>query len=171
MTDKINPMREVRIEKVTLNIGVGEPGDKLESAFKLLERLTERKPVRTSTKKRIPKWNVRPGLILGVKVNIRRDYDKLLKRLLGAVDFNLKKSNFDDSGNVSFGIDEYIHIPEIKYDPKMPMFGMNVTITLERRGYRIKRRRLMRKPIGEAHKVTQEDAINFMKEKYGVVVA
>lgn len=166
----MNVMRQIKENKLTLNIGVGEPGDKLEKAYSLLERITKKKPVRTKTKKRIPKFNVRPGLIVGVKVTIRKDYEELLKRLLGAVGFTLKKSSFDNNGNISFGIDEYVHIQGLKYDPKIPMFGLNVSLTLERAGFRIKRRRINKVSVPKQHKIKQEEAISYFKEKYGVEV-
>ncbi|PIU63221.1 50S ribosomal protein L5 [archaeon CG_4_8_14_3_um_filter_38_5] len=166
----MNAMKNVKIEKLTLNIGVGEPGDKLEKAFALLKEVTSRKPVKTISYKRIPKWNVRPGLTIGVKVTMRKNFDELLKRLLMAKDYVLKKSCFDNYGNISFGIDEYVHVPELKYDPKIPMFGFNVTITLERPGYSVKRRRLSAAHLPRKHFINQEEAVKFMKEKYEVSV-
>ncbi len=166
----MNPMREVRVRKVTLNIGVGEPGDKLEAAYNLMKLLTGRTPVRTKTHKRIPKFNVRPGIAIGVKVTLRNNFDELIKRLLVAKDFTLKSSSFDSNGNVNFGIEEYVHIPGLKYDPKIPMFGMNVTISLERPGYRVKHRRLLKAKIPKNHLVSKEEAIEFMKKNYEVKV-
>ena len=56
-----NPMRKIKIEKITLNIGTGMPGEKLEKALKLLQKISQSKPVSRKTKKRIPTWGVRPG--------------------------------------------------------------------------------------------------------------
>lgn len=166
----MNPMKEVIIGKLTLNIGVGEPGDKLEKAYNLLELITGKKPVKTKSNKRIPKWNVRPGLEVGVKVTMRKDFEELLKRLLLAKDYTLKKSCFDNHGNVSFGIDEYVHVPGLKYNPKIPLFGFNVTLTLKRKGYRIKNRRLNNKKLPRKHFINQEESIKFMKDKYEVTI-
>ena len=101
---------------------------------------------------------------------MRKGYEELLKRLFVAKDSNIKKSSFDNRGNVSFGIDEYVHVPGLKYDPTMPMFGFNVTITLERPGYRVKKRRLLVTRVPRRHFVNQEDAIEFLKKEYGVNV-
>ena len=166
----MNKMKRISISKLTINIGVGEPGDKLEKAYSLLEKVTGRKPIKTSSKKRIPKFNVRPGIQLGVKVTLRKGFKELLKNLLLAKDYTLNKSCFDNNGNLSFGIDEYVHIPGLKYDPKIPLFGFNVSLTIERPGYRIKRRRLNKVRIPKKHGVSQEEAIKFMEKDYGVTV-
>ena len=163
-------MREIRIEKLTLNIGVGEAGDKLENAFNLMKRITNRKPVKTYAKKRVPNWNIRPGLPIGVKVTLRgKEAEELLKRLFKAVD-KIKMSQFDNDGNLSFGIKEYIHIPGVKYDPHIGIYGMDVCVTLERPGYRVKRRRYLNRKIGKKHKITKEEAAKFFEEKFGVKV-
>lgn len=166
----MNKMKEIKEAKLTINIGVGEPGDKLEKAYGLLQLVTGRKPVKTSSKKRIPKWNVRPGIQLGVKVTMRRGFEELLKRLLLAKDYTLPKSSFDNHGNISFGIDEYVHVPGLKYDPKIPMFGFNVSLTLERPGYSVKKRRLKSIRIPRRHMINQDEAIEYFKNKYGVTI-
>ena len=164
-------MREIRIEKITLNIGVGEAGDKLENAFNLMKRITNRKPVKTYAKKRIPNWNIRPGLPIGVKVTIRgKEAEELLKKLFEAVDNKVKLSQFDKNGNLSFGVKEYIHIPGVKYDPKIGIYGMDVCVTLERPGYRIKKRRYLNRKVGKKHKITKEEAAKFFEEKFGIKV-
>ncbi len=167
----MNPMREIRIEKLTLNIGTGRNEDKLKKAKKLLERITGAKVVETITKKRIPSWNVRPGLPLGCKTTIRGlNTEELLKRLLAAKENKLKESCFDNYGNVSFGLEEYINIPGMKYDPDLGMLGLQVSVTLERPGFRIKKRRLQKTKIPKRHEITKDDAIQFMKKKFGIEV-
>lgn len=167
----MNAMRSIRIEKVTLNIGVGEAGEKLDKACKILERISKRKIIKTKTNKRIPSWNVRPGLLIGCKTTLRGKFAvEQFKRMLAAVENKLKPSNFDQCGNVSFGIKEYIDIPEEEYDPVVGLVGLNVCVTLERPGYRVKKRKIRAKKIGRKHIITQNEAIQFMKEKFGVKV-
>ena len=89
-------MQEIKIEKVTLNIGVGGTGDKLEKASRLLTTITKAKPVKTRTMKRIPTWGVRPKLEIATKVTLRGEVaEGVLKRLLVAVNNTLAESKFD----------------------------------------------------------------------------
>ncbi len=167
--EKQNPMREIRIEKVTLNIGVGKDEDLLKRGIKLLEKLTGCTPVKAVTKKRIPNWGLRPGLVIGCKVTVRENPEILLKRLLMAKSNQLKQSNFDNTGNFSFGIHEYIDIEGMSYDSELKIIGLEVAVTLTRPGYRTKIRKLNSKAVGKAHQVTKAEAIDFMK-KMGVGV-
>ncbi len=164
-------MREIRIEKVTLNIGVGEGGEKLAKAQTLLERLTGQKPSPTLAKRTIREFGMKKGEPVGVKVTLRKKKAlEMLERLLQGVDKRLPSSCFDDRGNFSFGIKEYIDIPGVRYDPEIGMFGMDVCVTLERPGYRVKRRRRQRRQIPPSHAITREEAIRFVTEKLGVTV-
>ena len=155
-------MRKIEIGGLTLNIGVGEPGERLENAKAILERLTERKPVLCKTKKRTT-FGVAKGRSIGVKVTIRKkDSIELLKRLLKAKENKLSKKCF--SGRTfSFGINEYIDIPNMEYDPKIGILGMDVCVTLKRPGFNYRR-------IGKKHKITSEDAINFVKENFDIEI-
>jgi len=114
----MNVMKEVRIEKVTLNIGTGKSQDQLERGLKLLKTLTGREPVKTVSQKRIQAWGVRPGLPIGCKVTLRGELAaEVLRRTLEAREFQLNDSNFDENGNVAFGLLEYIELPGMEYDP------------------------------------------------------
>jgi large subunit ribosomal protein L5 len=164
-------MRNIRIEKITLNIGSGKDQARLEKGIKLLENITGIKPIKTFAKKRIPGWGLRPGLPIGCKLTLRKNAAvELLTKLLKAVDDTLKPSQFDMNGNVAFGIPEYIDILGIKYDPTIGIMGLEVCVTLERPGYRIKKRRMKRKKISPRHAITKEEAIKFMESKFKIKV-
>lgn len=166
-----NPMREIRIGKVTINIGVGEGGERLDRAVKLLERLTGHKPIKTRSYKRIPAFNIRPNSLCGAKVTLRKkDAEDFLVKAFEAVDNVIKAKNFDKCGNFAFGIKESIDIPGYKYDSKIGVFGMDVCVTVVRPGYRIRERKLQRKKIPKTHMVTKEEAIEFVREKFNVRV-
>ncbi len=165
----MNPMREIRIEKVTVNIGIGEPGERVDRAKTLLEELTGRTAIKTKTKRRTT-FGVAKGREIGVKVTLRgKEAEDFLRRVFEAKDKKISRSIFDKHGNFSIGIHEHIDIPGARYDPKIGIFGMDVCVTLERPGYRVKRRKLSKK-IGKAHLITKEEAINFIKEKFGVEI-
>ncbi len=164
-------MKNIKIEKVTLNIGAGKDQVKLEKGINLLKNITGLTPVKTFTSKRIPEWGLRPGLPIGCKLTLRKvKVIEILKRLLDAKDFKLKNNQFDNNGNVSFGIHEYIDIPGVKYDPKIGIMGLEVCVTLERPGFRIKKKKEGGKKISNKHHITKEEAIDFMKKKFNLTI-
>ncbi len=164
-------MRNPVIEKVTVNIGVGEAGEKLEKAVTLLERLTGSKPVRTKSMKRIPAFGVRPRMFIGAMVTLRgQKAEEFLKRAFEAVGKQLREKSFDRFGNFSFGIKEYIDLPGMRYDPDIGVFGMDVCVTLGRKGYRVRRRLIKPAKVGSRHRLTRDEAISFIKEKFGIEV-
>ncbi len=167
----MNPMKTIRIEKVTLNIGAGKDQNKLEKGRILLKHITGIEPVKTVTKKRIPTWGLRPGLAIGCKITLRKsDAKQLLVKLLEAKDKQLAESQFDNSGNISFGISEYIDIPGVKYDPKVGIIGLQVCVTLERPGFRVKKRSLGKAKIPKDHSIGKEEAMDFMKQEFAVSI-
>jgi large subunit ribosomal protein L5 len=167
----MNPMRDIRIDKVVLNMGIGEGGDKLTNAEKVLERIAKQKPARTYAKKPVRDWGVKLGSPIGCVVTLRgKRAVETLNRLLDAVERRVKRDSFDKGGNFAFGIKEHIDIPGISYDPELGVFGMDVCVTLIRPGYRIRRRRRLDRPIPPRHKITKEEAINFATDKFGIQV-
>jgi|SRR3989344_752973 len=163
----MNKMKEIRIEKVTLNIGTGGPGEKLEKGMKLLNKIAGMKVVSTITKKRIPTWDIRPGLQIGCKVTLRgQRAEELLRKLLKAGAEKINALKFDKFGNFSFGIPEYLDVEGIEYDASIGIIGFDVAVTLERPGFRIKKRRSRRRKISKSHLISKEEAINFIKQKY-----
>ena len=129
-----NKMREIKIVKITLNIGAGKNEDLLNKGLKLLKKLSPLTPVKTTTNKRIPSFNLRPGLEIGCKVTMRGEKAKeLLKRLLETVDNEIKERWVVD-GHFSFGIKEYIEIPDVEYQREIGIIGFNVTVVFRRKG-------------------------------------
>ncbi|MEK6849913.1 MAG: 50S ribosomal protein L5 [Nanoarchaeota archaeon] len=165
----MNPMQLPRIEKLTLNIGAGKEQTKLDKAVLVLKSLTGIEPVKTVTQKRIAAWGLRPGLPIGCMITLRRhSAQTMLKRLLKAKEFTLKDTNFDTNGSISFGIPEHIDIDGAQYDPKIGVMGLQVCVTLEKPGYHIKRRSLHRAVVGKKHRISQQEAITFMKTAFGI---
>lgn len=164
-------MQQPRIEKITLNIGAGKDQTKLEKGMVVLKSITGIDPLKTVTQKRIPSWGLRPGLPIGCKITLRKqEAIDVLKRLLEAKENTLKSGNFDRLGNISFGIAEHIDIPGITYDPKIGVLGLQVCVTLEKPGYRIKKRKLKPKTIPARHCVNKDEAIKFMQEQFNIKI-
>ena len=158
---KQNPMRTVRIDKITLNFGAGKDQRRM-------EMITGKQPIKTTTQARIPGWGLRPGLPIGLKLTLRgKEAEDVVKRLLEARENRLKPSCCDNRGNISFGLSEYIDIPGVKYDPQIGVIGLQCSITLTRPGYRVSRRKNNTASIGKGQLVQQEDAMAFMKERFG----
>ncbi|AGK60151.1 LSU ribosomal protein L5P [Archaeoglobus sulfaticallidus PM70-1] len=165
----MNPMRELMIDKVVINMGIGESGERLQRASKLLEELIEQKPAITHAVKTIKNFGIRKGEPIGLKVTLRGEKaEEFLKRALVVKENKLKRKQVN-AGEFSFGIHEHIDLPGVDYDPDVGIFGMDVCVSLRRRGYRVKRRRISRSKIGKNHLITKEETIEFLK-KLGVEV-
>jgi len=161
-----NPMREIKLEKVVLSCGA--TGPELEKSQKLLEMLSGRKAqiVKAGPKKRIPSFGVKPNLPLGTMVTLRgEEAEKILRRLLGAVDNFIDESQFADNA-FSFGIKEYIEIPGTEYKREIGIKGLNVTVVFIRAGFRVKKRKIKRAKLPEKQIIRSEEIIKFMQENF-----
>ena len=168
---KQNKMREIKIAKVTVNIGVGSPGERLDNAKKLLEEITNSKALITKARKRNPVFKLRKGLEIGVKTTIRKKKAiEFMKKAFIAVKNTISARNFDNKGNFAFGIREYIDFPGVKYNPEIGMFGFDVCVTLERPGYSISQRKIATSTIGKHHRITKDEAMDFVKEGFKISI-
>jgi len=167
---KAHPMRKPRIAKVTVNIAIGQSGERLQKAAKVLEEITGQKPVFRRAKKTIRAFGGRKGENIAVMVTLRGERAiEFLKKALEAVGYRIKQSSIDEHGNVGFGIEEHILIPGVRYDPEIGILGMDVVITVERPGYRIMRRKRARKKrVPRRHRVTREETMVLLNQLLGV---
>jgi large subunit ribosomal protein L5 len=162
---KQNPMRKIAVEKVVLN--VGGTGEYLERGFKLLQVVTKRKPMKTRSSKRIPTWNVRPGLEVGAVVTLRQGFEDLLRKLLAAEDNKIKKKQVSVN-NFSFGIKDYLEIPGMEYQREIGIVGLDVTIVFKRNGRRVRLKKIKRGKIPKRQVISKEEIIKFMEDNYSV---
>ena len=160
------------MEKVTLNIGVGESGAALEAAKTLLKNVSGLNPVQTVAKDRNPTFKIRKGDAIGAKITLRgKKAEEVLTRALQSVDKVIPSKSFDENGNVSFGIKEYIDFPGLKYDPKIGMMGFDVCLSLRKKGLRVSQRRIAKKKLPRKQRVSSAEAREFLEKTYGVNVA
>lgn len=134
-----NPMQVPKLEKITLNIGLGEAKENsklMDTAIEELKLITGQKPVVTKAKKSIANFKVREGMAVGLRVTLRGDNmyvfaDKFFNIALPRVrDFKgVNKNSFDGRGNYSMGIKEQLIFPEIVYDDVDLVKGMNIVFT------------------------------------------
>jgi large subunit ribosomal protein L5 len=158
-----NPMKEIKIEKVVLN--VSGTADYLEKGFKLLKLLTGKKPAKMKSKKRIPTWGVRPGLEIGTVVTLRKNATEFLKRMLITIDNNLRKKQISEN-NFSFGIKEYIEIPGMEYQRDIGIMGFDVTVVFKRTGRRVSLRKMKQGKIPKRQKISKQEIIKFMEDNF-----
>lgn len=164
-------MRRLQIEKVVVNIGVGEAGEKLQKAERVLEMITHRKPVRTISKTTNKDLGIRKQMPIGCKVTLRKDAaHKFLEQTFWVKDNKIAYYSFDSLGNFSFGIPDYTELQGMKYDPEIGIFGMDVSVSLTRPGLRISKRRKMKVKVPPKHRVTEEEAKEFIKHQFKVEV-
>ncbi len=160
-----------RVAKVTVNIGVGESGDKLKKAETVLQNVTGHKPVQTISKTTNKDWGLRKFMPLGCKVTLRKKAaEKFLKDALKIRENKISEYSFDDQGNFSFGVPDHTLFEGQKYDPNMGIFGMDICVTVENPGYRIKHRRIDRRKIPQRHQLSREATKQFITETFNVEV-
>ncbi|MGV9009847.1 50S ribosomal protein L5 [Brevundimonas sp.] len=141
MTEKFgysNPMQMPKLDKIVLNMGIGEAvadSKKATAALKDLAAIAGQKPVATKARNSIAGFKLREGMIIGGKVTLRGDQmyeflDRLITIALPRVkDFRgLKPTSFDGRGNYAMGLKEHIVFPEINYDQIDQMWGMDIIV-------------------------------------------
>jgi large subunit ribosomal protein L5 len=164
-------MKRIEVHKVVINIGVGRSGEPIDKAKNALLELTNQQPAVRGAKKSVRDFGIHKGEPIGVVVTLRHEPAiEFLKRVVAAKNNVLKASSFDNYGNISVGIHEHIDIPGTKYNPEIGIFGMDVSIVLNRPGYRIAKKSRKSAKIGKMHRINREEAIEFFKQKYGVEV-
>ena len=171
MSQTENIMKKISLDKVVLNMGVGKSGDAIDVAKKALDQISGKKSCPRDAKETQRDFGVRKGEPIGVAVTIRgKDAEELLKRLLQAKGNQIKGRSFDDFGNFSFGILEHIDIPGIKYDPNIGILGLDVAVNLTRPGYNIRKRSKHKASVGKTHRISEDEAKEFMENEYGAVI-
>ncbi len=159
-----NAMRQIFIEKVVLSCGA--IGDNLTKAKKLLDLISASKTQVVASQKRIPDFDVRPGLEVGVQVTLRgKKAVALLNRLLGAIDNQLTLKQIS-ANHFSFGIEEYIEIPGIEYQRDIGIRGLNVSVVFARKGLRVKRKKIKVGKVPKKQQVPKEEIAHYMREVF-----
>jgi len=170
-TVKENPMTKPRIEKVTINIGVGEAGERLEKSQTVLQQVTNHSPIQTLSKTTNKDLGLRTRMPIGCKVTLRgKDAHDFLVRAFETRENRIADYAFDDQGNMSFGIPDHTLFKDQKYNPDIGIFGMDVCVTMEKPGYRIKRRRIQKRKIHTNHKLDKNETITYFTETFKLEV-
>jgi len=164
-----NPMRKPHIVKCVVNIGVGSGGEKQRKAREVIKMLTGQEPVDTISKTTNADLGIRKGQTIGCKVTLRgKKAYEFLKKAFWVTSDRILKDNFDENGNFSFGIDDYTDFENMKYNPNIGIFGLDISVELARKGERIKRRKKKTKKIPDHQKLSKEEAIEYVEKAFGV---
>jgi large subunit ribosomal protein L5 len=167
-----SPMKKITLDKVVLNMGVGKSGDIIQVAKRALEQISGKKPSTRNARETQRDWGVRKGEPIGVAVTVRgEDAVVLLKRLLEAKGNSINGKSFDNFGNFSFGINEHIDIPDVKYEPSIGILGLGISIALTRPGYGIRKRSKHKASVGKSHVITNQEAKDYLVKEFGVTIA
>jgi large subunit ribosomal protein L5 len=166
---EFHEMRRPRVEKVVVHMGVGEGGRELANAEEILAEVAGQEPVRTTAKSTIGEFGVREGDPIGAKVTLRDDAaQEFLGTALPLVE--LSRSQFDQYGNFSFGVEEHTDFPSQEYDPNIGIYGLDVTVNLVRPGYRVRKRDKASGSIPPRHRLDGDDAAAFLEQEFDVEV-
>ena len=165
------PMLKPRIEKVVVNLNLGKSGEPLEKASRVLKELTGQTPAKRQAKKTIRDFGLRKGESIACVVTLRKQAAlDFLNKVLPVIENKIPRSSFDRQGNFAFGIKEHIEIAGVKYEPDVGIFGMDVCVSVNRPGYRVKMRRKRKSHIGSKHLLTPEESIAFIRQTLGVEI-
>jgi large subunit ribosomal protein L5 len=166
-----NALRALRVLKAVVNVGVGESGEPLTKAQKVLQMVTGQKPVATRAHSTNRDFGIRMGQAIGAKVTLRGDAAvDFLGRAFDARDKQLDGDSIDRNGNFSFGVADYTDFAGMKYDPAIGIHGMDVAVEIGRAGFRVRDRRARPRPLPRRLRSTGEETREFLRQKFGVTI-
>ncbi len=164
-----NPLRALRLAKIVINIGVGEAGDRRTRAERVIQMLTSHKPVATRARGSNRDLGVRVGMEIGAKVTLRgADATRFLERALATRENQLDPASIDRNGHLSFGVPDYTDFDGMKYDPKIGIYGLDVSVEITRSGARVRSRARSPRPLPHQQRVAPEETRRFLAEKFAV---
>merc|ERR1712130_492945 len=165
-----NVMKKIFCDKLIINIAVGESGDRLTKAVRVLQQLSDQTPVENVARYTVRTFGIRRNEKIACHVTVRGEKaTDLIERGLKITDYEISAKHFSASGNFGFGINEHIDLG-LKYDPATGIYGMDFYIVLRRAGYNVAKKKAKRGRIAPSHKVTKEDAMEFVRQTFNAEI-
>ncbi|KAG2011982.1 60S ribosomal protein L11, variant 2 [Coprinopsis cinerea AmutBmut pab1-1] len=153
-----------------IDISVGESGDRLTRASKVLEQLTGQTPVTSKARYTVRTFGIRRNEKIAVHVTIRGPKaEEILERGLKVKEYELRRKNFSETGNFGFGIQEHIDLGA-RYDPTIGIFGMDFYVVMGRPGGRVAKRKAKKARIGFQHRVKRDDTMAWFKQRFDGII-
>ncbi|KAI5166209.1 large subunit ribosomal protein L11e [Nematocida sp. AWRm78] len=163
MERKENPMKQIKLEKICLNICTGKNDDSLNKAAKVLEQLSGQSPVFSKAKITLRAFGIRRNEKIATNVVIRGEKAmEVLTAGLRVKEYELPYTCFSNTGTFGFGIQEHIDLG-IKYDTNIGIFGMDFSVVLAKPGKRVSQRRKCKAKVGKSQRVSKDEAINWFR--------
>merc|ERR1711904_653006 len=161
-----NAMRKVLCDKLIINIAVGESGDRLTKAVRVLQQLSDQTPVENFARYTVRTFGIRRNEKIATHVTVRgaKAMD-LIERGLKITDYEISAKHFSQTGNFGFGVNENIDLG-LKYDPGTGIYGMDFFIVLRRPGFNVPKKKAKRGRMGISHRVTKEDAMEWVRQTF-----
>ena len=152
------------------DVSVGESGDRLTRASKVLEQLTGQTPVTSKARYTVRAFGIRRNEKIAVHVTIRGPKaEELLERGLKVKEYELVRRNFSETGNFGFGIDEHIDL-DVRYDPQIGIFGMDFYVVMGRPGNRVAKRKRKTARVGASHRIKKDDTMAWYKQRFDGII-
>nr|MDO8114419.1 50S ribosomal protein L5 [Candidatus Sigynarchaeota archaeon] len=162
-----NPNMKPRLDKVVVNLAVGQAGETLQKAAQVLEEMTGQKANLVGAHKSIKEFNIRKGEKIAAMVTLRGETaETFIKKAMVEHDYKILRKSFDNFGNVSWGVKEHINIPGMKYSPEIGVLGFEITIKVTRPGQRVRVRKVRRAKIPKKQYVSKAETMLFLEEKF-----
>merc|ERR1712094_28807 len=136
-----NVMRKVFCDKLIINIGVGESGDRLTKAVRVLQQLSDQTPVESVARYTVRTFGIRRNEKIACHVTVRGEKAMdLIERGLKITDYEISAKHFGATGNFGFGVNEHIDLG-LKYDPQTGIYGMDFFVVLKRPGFNVPKKK------------------------------
>merc|ERR1712138_48441 len=161
-----NAMRKIICDKLIINIAVGESGDRLTKAVKVLQQLSEQTPVENFARYTVRTFGIRRSEKIATHVTVRgaKAMD-LIERGLKITDYEISAKHFSATGNFGFGVNEHIDLG-LKYDPATGIYGMDFFVVLRRAGFNVSKKKSRRARIGRSHLISKEESQEWVRQTF-----